>query len=135
MGRPDMRTPITHALAWPERIDAGVEPLNLFDIAQLTFTKPDPNRFPCLQLAYNAVREGGTAAAILNAANEIAVEQFLLGNIAFTAIAKIVEKTMKAVDVTEASSLDVVLTADERARSVAHDWVDNYSQKKETVQL
>ncbi len=133
MGRPDMRTPIAHALGWPERIDSGVKPLNLFDVAKLTFEKPDPNRFPCLQLAYNAAKAGGTAAAILNAANEVAVEQFLLSNVSFTAIAKIVENTMKDVDITEGNSLDAVLSADKLARLAAHLWVDKFSQNKGIV--
>ncbi|MCB1757715.1 MAG: 1-deoxy-D-xylulose-5-phosphate reductoisomerase, partial [Gammaproteobacteria bacterium] len=83
MGNPDMRTPIAHALAWPQRIDAGVEPLDLFEVARLDFEKPDLERFPCLRLAFEAMRSGGTAGAILNAANEIAVERFLCGNISF----------------------------------------------------
>ncbi len=90
LGNPDMRTPIAHSLAWPERVDSGVKSLNLFDVAHLDFEIPDMDRFPCLRLAYKAMTAGGTSTAILNAANEIAVEAFLNKQIRFTGIPRIV---------------------------------------------
>ena len=94
MGNPDMRTPIAHALAWPERIASGVEPLNIFDVAKLDFEHPDLDRFPCLRLCYEAIRIGGTAMIVLNAANEVAVSAFLEERIGFTDIAVLIEKTL-----------------------------------------
>ncbi len=123
LGSPDMRTPIAHALAWPERIDAGVERLNLFDVARLDFERPDFERFPCLRLAYEALEKGGTATAVLNAANEIAVEAFLNRELKFTAISGVIEKTLEQVAVEDVESLDVVLAADSAARAVARDIV------------
>jgi len=119
LGSPDMRTPIANALAWPERIDAGVNKLNLFDIAQLDFEKPNFDRFPCLRLAYEAMQQGGTASAILNAANEVAVDAFLNKRLRFTAIASVVEQTIKTVPPEEVTSLEQVLAADAEARNVA----------------
>ncbi|WP_263771476.1 1-deoxy-D-xylulose-5-phosphate reductoisomerase [Propionivibrio soli] len=124
LGNPDMRTPIAHALAYPERIESGVEPLNLFDIGALQFTRPDLERFPCLALAYRALRRGDSAPAILNAANEVAVQMFLEGRIRFTAISDIVEKTMDRVAVMPLSSIDEVLYADLCARRAAQSAVD-----------
>ncbi|MCP3849239.1 MAG: 1-deoxy-D-xylulose-5-phosphate reductoisomerase [Gammaproteobacteria bacterium] len=122
LGNPDMRTPIAHAMAWPDRMESGVEPLDIFKVAQLNFEQPDFERFVCLRLAYDALRAGGTAPAILNAANEIAVDAFLNEKIAFTQIADVVEKTMNQLDYKEATSLDVILTADSDARKVAQDF-------------
>ncbi len=119
LGSPDMRTPIANALAWPERIDAGVEKLNLFDVARLDFEKPDYKRFPCLRLAYAALEAGGSASAILNAANEIAVDAFLNGQLKFTAISSVVEQTLTAVHSVAVNSLDQVLEADQEARMFA----------------
>lgn len=119
LGNPDMRTPIAHAMAWPERIEAGVERLDLFDIAQLDFARPDLDRFPCLRLACEAMHAGGTATAALNAANEIAVAEFLQDRIRFIDIPKVVEATLAGVVVREASSLDVVLQVDTEARQYA----------------
>jgi len=119
LGNPDMRTPIAHALAYPERIDSGVAPLDLFAVAQLDFERPDTERFPCLRLAYEAMEEGGTAPAILNAANEVAVQSFLDGRIAFTDIARVSEKTLEEVPPGEAGDLDVIHAADEHARDLA----------------
>ena len=119
LGNPDMRTPIAHALAYPERIDSGVAPLDLFAVAQLDFERPDTKRFPCLRLAYEAMEEGGTAPAILNAANEVAVQSFLDGRIAFTDIARVSEKTLEEVPPGEAGDLDVIHAADEHARDLA----------------
>lgn len=122
LGNPDMRTPIAHALAWPERIDSGVEPLNLFDVAHLDFEIPDLERFPCLRLAYAAMTAGGTATAILNAANEIAVAAFLNKQINFTAIPELVEATLDNIPGVEADSIDTVLAADAEARLFANEY-------------
>ena len=119
LGNPDMRTPIAHALAYPERIAAGVEPLDLFAVAKLSFERPDDARFPCLPLAYRALREGGSAPAILNAANEIAVQAFIDREIAFTAIPRVIEKTLDRLPGAALSTLDDVLAADAAARRVA----------------
>ena len=119
LGNPDMRTPIAQALAYPERIAAGVEPLDLFEVATLHFERPDCERFPCLALAYRALREGGSASATLNAANEVAVAAFLEGKIRFTAIPEVIAGTMDAAPVTALETLQDVLEADRQAREVA----------------
>lgn len=119
MGHPDMRTPIAHAMAWPDRIISGVEPLDFFTIKQLDFEKPDYDRFPCLKLAEDAANISGTAPAILNAANEIAVDAFLNNQINFTQIAQIVEMTLAKITSANADNLDVILDADEHARKYA----------------
>lgn len=119
LGNPDMRTPIAYAMAWPERIAAGVEPLDLFKIARLDFYPPDFERFRCLQLAYDVLKAGGTAPAILNAANEVAVAAFLAGELAFTSIAQLNEATLQAIPILPEGSLGDVLAADAQARYVA----------------
>ena len=119
LGNPDMRTPIAHGLAWPERIEAGVKPLDLFEIARLRFERPDPARFPCLDLARGAIRAGGTAGAILNAANEVAVHEFLQKRLRFTDIAGVIETVLRAIPTTPADSLAAILEADRRARAAA----------------
>ncbi|ROR32220.1 1-deoxy-D-xylulose-5-phosphate reductoisomerase [Inmirania thermothiophila] len=119
LGNPDMRTPIAQALGWPERIEAGVEALDLVRAGRLDFRAPDPGRYPCLGLAYAAQRAGGTAPAILNAANEVAVAAFLGGRLPFTAIAEVIEDTLAAVPAGPADSLEAVLEADRRAREHA----------------
>jgi len=119
LGNPDMRTPIAYGLAWPERIEAGVERLDLFDIAQLDFVRPDEQRFPCLRLAREAMQQGGTSSAILNAANEVAVNEFLQKRIRFTDIARVIESVLENVMQNEAISLEVVLKDDESARYCA----------------
>ena len=119
LGNPDMRTPIAHGLAWPERIEAGVKPLDLFEIARLRFERPDPARFPCLDLARGAIRAGGTAGAILNAANEVAVHEFLQRRLRFTDIAGVIETVLRAIPATAADSLAAILEADRRARAAA----------------
>jgi len=123
MGNPDMRTPIAHSLAWPERIDAGVDALDMLKVGRLDFEAPDMQRFPCLRLAQEALRAGGTAAAILNAANEVAVQAFLDGHIAFTVIAKIIESTLAQVSVRAADSFELILEDDTRARASAGELV------------
>ena len=117
MGNPDMRTPIANALAWPERITSGVEPLDLIRVSQLNFEEADSNRFPCLALARAAIRQGGTSMAILNAANEVAVESFLVGRIKFTEIPQLIEKTLENVTSQAANDLQTILQDDRRARS------------------
>ncbi len=119
LGNPDMRTPIAYAMAYPERIAAGVEPLDLFKIARLEFFEPDFERFRCLQLAYDVLREGGTAPAILNAANEIAVAAFLEGCLPFLGIARLNEATLAALPARPEGSLEDVLAADAEARRLA----------------
>jgi len=119
LGNPDMRTPIAHALAWPERITSGVASLNLFDIARLDFEEPDFDRFPCLALAYQAIRAGGAAPAVLNAANEVAVAAFLDGRMGFTAIAGMIASVLERMPGGDASSLDALLAADAEARALA----------------
>ena len=121
LGNPDMRTPIAHAMAWPERMASGVEQLDIFQVAQLNFQAPDFERFVCLRLAYDALRLGGTAPAILNAANEVAVDAFLNEKIAFTQIARVVEQTMERLTVHNVNSMDVVLSADQQARIIANE--------------
>ena len=121
LGNPDMRTPIAHAMAWPERMASGVAQLDIFQVAQLNFQAPDFERFVCLRLAYDALRLGGTAPAILNAANEVAVDAFLNEKIAFTHIARVVEQTMERLTVHNVNSMDVVLSADQQARITANE--------------
>lgn len=119
LSHPDMRTPIAHALAWPERIDSGVRSLNLIDIAQLNFEHPDPERFPCLRLAYQVAEIGGTAPTILNAANEVAVQAFLDRRIGFTDIPVIIEETLARLPASADVQLEAVLAVDAQARQIA----------------
>jgi len=124
LGNPDMRTPIAHALAWPERIESGVEPLNIFDVAKLDFEEPDLERFPCLRLCYEAIKTGGSATIVLNAANEIAVEAFLDGRIGFTDIAILIEQTLDRADIIEnVSTLNNIIEADALARIITKDCI------------
>ena len=123
LGNPDMRTPIAHALAFPERIASGVEPIDLVRIAQLRFERPDYTRFPCLKLAYDALCAGGTAPAILNAANEVAVEAFLGRAIGFRMIDQLIARVMEALPSTLASNIDELLEQDRRARETAHSLI------------
>ncbi|MGH8120906.1 MAG: 1-deoxy-D-xylulose-5-phosphate reductoisomerase, partial [Gammaproteobacteria bacterium] len=123
LGNPDMRTPIAHALAWPDRISSGVSPLDLCAVARLDFETPDEQRFPCLRLARQAMLAGGTATAVLNAANEIAVEKFLSEQIRFTDIARVVETTLENVTGHVATTLEVILNDDQAARAYARNAV------------
>jgi 1-deoxy-D-xylulose-5-phosphate reductoisomerase len=125
LGNPDMRTPIAHALAWPQRHASGVAPLDLFAVARLDFEPPDLRRFPCLRLAFEAVGAGGTAPAVLNAANEVAVASFLGGRLAFTGIAEVVERTLAGSPHGPADGLDALLAADARARIFAEQQVQS----------
>ncbi|MGI4718406.1 MAG: 1-deoxy-D-xylulose-5-phosphate reductoisomerase [Janthinobacterium lividum] len=119
LGNPDMRTPIAHALAYPERIASGVAQLDLTEMAALQFHKPDFDRFPCLALAFDALRAGGTAPALLNAANEVAVQAFLDREIGFRDIDRVIAQVMDAVPHGPAPSIDAVLEQDARAREAA----------------
>lgn len=116
MGNPDMRIPIAHALAWPNRIDSGAKKLDLFDIARLDFEQADTIKFPCLQLARGAAETGGTAPAILNAANEAAVQAFLEGSISFTDIADIIKQVLDSVTARPIAGIETVLEDDVTAR-------------------
>ena len=128
LGNPDMRTPIAHALAWPRRIAAGVAPLDLAKVAQLHFERPDTVRFPCLELAYRALRAGGNAAAVLNAANEIAVAAFLDGHLPFLAIPEVIAATMDAMPVELTPDLAAVFSADAQARAQAAQHIAAWRQ-------
>ena len=119
LGNPDMRTPIAHALAWPERIESGVASLDLFSKARFDFEPPDPLRFPCLRLAREAIAAGGTASAILNAANEVAVSAFLEGRLRFLQIPEVIEAALAALPAHESADLDAVLGDDAAARRFA----------------
>lgn len=123
LGNPDMRTPIAHALAWPERMASGVAPLDLFEVARLDFEPPDMDRFPCLALAYRAIESGGGMPAILNAANEIAVAAFLQRKLKFTDIPGVIEDTLSALPETGSFDLQGLLGLDARARIVAEQKV------------
>lgn len=124
LGNPDMRTPIAHALAYPDRIDSGVDSVDLAQVAQLNFRKPDYERFPCLRLAFDALRAGGSAAAVLNAANEIAVEAFLDRRLGFRKIPGLIEAVMNRIPVEPVVDLDGVLAQDRAARTMARDMID-----------
>ncbi|MDO9167478.1 MAG: 1-deoxy-D-xylulose-5-phosphate reductoisomerase [Methylobacter sp.] len=119
MGNPDMRIPIAYSMAWPERFDSGVEPLNIFDVGRMDFHEPSLERFPCLRLAYEAIATGGTMPTILNAANEIAVEAFLNEQVRFTDIPLIIERCMKKFEAKSADTLEIILDADQQARLVS----------------
>jgi 1-deoxy-D-xylulose-5-phosphate reductoisomerase len=127
LGNPDMRTPIAHALAWPERLSSGVAPLDLFAVQRLDFEPPDLERFPCLGLAIQAASAGGTAPAVLNAANEVAVAAFLDRQIGFPAIAEVVEETLARLPAEPVAGCDIgfLLEIDRDARVVAEQRVNS----------
>ncbi|HFD87449.1 MAG TPA: 1-deoxy-D-xylulose-5-phosphate reductoisomerase [Gammaproteobacteria bacterium] len=124
MGNPDMRTPIAHAMAWPERVESGVAPLDLFAVGELTFERPDMERFPCLRLARDACRAGGTATTVLNAANEVAVDAFLDERLPFLAIAEVIEESLTEVAQRPASDLEAIYAADKLAREHASRYIN-----------
>ncbi|SFC38283.1 1-deoxy-D-xylulose 5-phosphate reductoisomerase [Marinospirillum celere] len=128
LGNPDMRTPIAHALAWPERIDAGVAPLDLMTAGALHFEQPDEQAFPCLNLARQAFISGGTAAATLNAANEVAVEAFLQKRLAFNQIPELIEEVLQLTNIQPANNLDILLSEDRHARDVAGRCLTRFSK-------
>jgi 1-deoxy-D-xylulose-5-phosphate reductoisomerase len=116
MGNPDMRIPIAYSMAWPDRFDSGVEPLNIFDVARMDFQEPNLERFPCLRLAYEAIAAGGIMPTVLNAANEIAVDAFLNEQVRFTDIPVIIERCMNKFEAKPADTLEIILDADQKAR-------------------
>lgn len=131
LGNPDMRTPIAYALAWPERISSGVKQLDIFDISNLNFTPPDYGRFPCLKLAYDALKAGGSAPTVLNAANEVAVDSFLQHKIPYLAIPKIVAFCLEKIETIAIDTLDRVYEMDSMARECADSFLQNeYRVKK-----
>lgn len=125
MGNPDMCTPIAHALAWPERLQTNVPALNLFEYSQLNFQAPDIQKFPALDLARQAMREGGLAPTILNAANEVAVAAFLKEQIGFTNIPQVVEHTLQKLENSVAENIGCILNKDEIARHVAQQYISS----------
>lgn len=126
LGNPDMRTPIAYGLAYPERIDSGVAPLDLFKVATLSFDEPDFERFPCLALAYQALRTAGTAPAVLNAANEIAVAAFLDHKISFLSIPRVINEVLNRLPVNVVTVIDDVLDADLAARRAAEKIIASF---------
>jgi len=129
LGQPDMRTPIAYGLAWPNRTSSGVAPLHLEELSQLTFLKPDINRFPALRLARDAAIARGTAPTILNAANEIAVASFLDNQIPFTWIDQVVEATLEALATVSADSIEIIMMADQEARDLAKKEIERILRK------
>lgn len=125
LGAPDMRIPIAHALSWPERITSGAQTLDITEIARLDFQQPDMENLPCLALARLAAQEGGSLPIALNAANEVAVEAFLIQKIRFTDIPKVIEKTMNTVAYADVGDIEAVLNIDNEARSVASAALDS----------
>lgn len=123
LGNPDMRTPIAHALAFPERVAAGVGPLDLVKLGRMDFEAPDLTRFPCLELAYRALAHGENGPAVLNAANEVAVDAFLEGSLPFLAIARVVEAALDAIEPADLGDLEAVFAVDARAREFAREFV------------
>jgi len=123
LGNPDMRTPIAHALAWPARIDSGVAPLDLFSIARLDFEAPDEQRFPCLRLARQAAEAGNSAPAMLNAANEVAVQAFLDRRIRYPEIASMIDEVLNHEPVVALADLGAVFEVDSKARVLAEQWL------------
>jgi 1-deoxy-D-xylulose-5-phosphate reductoisomerase len=123
LGNPDMRTPIAHALAYPERIASGVAPVDLAKIAQLRFERPDFIRFPCLKLAYDALEDGGSASAVLNAANEVAVEAFLERRIGFGEIARLIARVLDRTPAQPIDGLDGLLEQDRAARDLTRQLI------------
>ena len=120
LGSPDMKIPIAHALSWPQRIDSGAKTLDITEIAQLDFQRPDMSNLPCLRLARQVAASGGAAPAVLNAANEVAVEAFLQSRIRFTAIAAVIEQTLERASLSDCSSVESVLQIDNEARLLAN---------------
>ena len=135
LGAPDMRTPIACALAWPERIDSGVAPLDFTTLGSLEFDRVDPVRFPCVRLAVEAIRLGGTAPAALNAANEIAVAAFLAGRLGFTGIPGVIENVLGETSVEPLKSLDQVYAVDIESRALAARFVSRLAPRAPSLSL
>ena len=129
MGVPDMRLPIQFALTWPDRVESPVERLDLRRMSALTFDEPDFSEFPCLACAVDAAREGGTATAVLNAANEVAVEAFRNGRIPFLSIAEVVRDVLDSSSFVKNESLDAVVSADDEARRKARACIEGAGVK------
>ena len=129
LGNPDMRTPIAHAMAWPSRVASGVPSLDIIQTARLDFAAPDLHRFPCLKLAMDAARRGGSAPAILNASNEVAVAAFLDGRLPFTGIAEVVSRVLDRVEITEPDSLEAVQSCDQLGRESADEVIEQLTRK------
>lgn len=123
LGNPDMRTPIAYALGYPERLESGVSSLDLFKIARLDFEAPDTQKFPCLRLAFDALTAGGNAAAIMNAANEVAVEAFINQKISFIDIPKLIESVLENSTIMPVTDLEMLVSSDQEARSSAKQWI------------
>lgn len=123
LGNPDMRTPIAYGLAYPERIDSGVSSLDFLTIGQLEFEAPDTKRFPCLQLAYDALKAGGTASTILNAANEVAVNAFLNDQIGFKGISDLIASALNKLAIENVNAIEQLVEVDREARQYAGDWI------------
>jgi len=124
-----MRTPIAYALGFPDRIEAGVQPLNLIEIATLQFERPDTQRFPCLQLAYDALQLGGTASTVLNAANEVAVSSFLKKEMHFLDIPRLIGDALSHIAAEPVESLEQLIEIDLKARAYAQSWLTNASER------
>ncbi|NNM81347.1 MAG: 1-deoxy-D-xylulose-5-phosphate reductoisomerase [Burkholderiales bacterium] len=127
LGNPDMRTPIAHALGYPERIESGVGSLDLFSVAKLHFEEPDFDRFPCLRLAFHALRAAGAAPTVLNAANEVAVQCFLEGKMRFTDIPVMIEAALEGIQAGRPDDFDAALEIDRQARLFAQNWLSGNS--------
>ena len=123
LGNPDMRTPIAYGLGYPNRIDSGVSSLDFLSISKLEFEAPDTQRFPCLQLAYDALDAGGTASTILNAANEVAVNAFLAERISFMSIPALITSALDNIPIEKVSSIEHLVETDQLARQYANDWI------------
>jgi 1-deoxy-D-xylulose-5-phosphate reductoisomerase len=128
MGNPDMRVPIAHAMAWPDRFDSGVEPLDIFKVRQMDFEEPNLERFPCLRLAYEAIVAGGIMPTVLNASNEVAVDEFLNERVKFTDIPVIIEKCMAKFSADIADTLEVILKIDQQAREQSYKIIKEISR-------
>jgi len=124
LGEPDMQAPIAYALSYPERINTKVKKLDLSKIGTLTFQKPDTDKFPALNLAYQVLREGGTSPVILNAANEVAVQAFLEEKISFNNISVVVSQTLEHLKITQSKDIETILETDKMARNTAWSMVE-----------
>ncbi|MEO8385663.1 MAG: 1-deoxy-D-xylulose-5-phosphate reductoisomerase, partial [Betaproteobacteria bacterium] len=133
LGNPDMRTPIAYGLGFPERIHAGVGMLDLTKAGKLEFSAMDTERFPCVRLAYGALRLGGTAPSVLNAANEVAVDAFLNGTLAFTDIPRVIEDVLDGANISAAATLDAVMAADTDARVAARERIGRSRVQRATA--
>jgi 1-deoxy-D-xylulose-5-phosphate reductoisomerase len=127
LGEPDMRTPIAHTMAWPNRVESGVKPLDFKALSELSFAEPDYQRYPCLKLAMDAFDQGQAATTALNAANEVSVEAFLTSQIRFTDIAAVNLEVLSILDLQEPKCVDEVMEVDARARSVANQQVMRFA--------